>query len=173
MNLKTLFTVAAGVGTALVNSVSGEPIEVGVAAPTVTVPDQDGNSVDLGKAYESGLVLIYFYPKADTPGCTAQACSLRDSYEELQDRGVLIYGVSMDTPAEQKEFKEKYHLPFTLLADSDGKLVEAFGVPRRGRFASRQAFLIEDGKVIWRDTSASTAKQAADVLTVLDERKTD
>lgn len=172
MTLKTLFSLIAGAGLALVNSVSGEPLAIGADAPSVTVPDQDGNPVETGKAFAEGLVLVYFYPKADTPGCTAQACSLRDAYEQLQERGVAIYGVSMDNVADQKAFQEKYHLPFILLADSEGKLVEAIGVPRRGNFASRQAYLFENGKLIWLDTKASTAKQAQDVLAVLEARET-
>lgn len=171
MNLKTLCTVIAGAGGALTSCAQGNPLEIGAEAPAITCKNQNGEQVDLSKAYKEGMVLIYFYPKADTPGCTAQACSLRDAYEVLGQRGVTVFGVSMDSPEDQKAFADKYNLPFTLLADSEGKLVEAFGVPRRGRFASRQAFLIEDGKVTWRDTSASTREQAADVLAVLDKKE--
>lgn len=141
------------------------------AAPKVEAVDQDGRTVKLGDVYSKGITLVYFYPKADTPGCTKQACSLRDSYEELAKQGVQVIGVSMDKAESQKKFQEKYKLPFTLLADPDGKVTEAFGVGSLLGFASRQAYLIKDGNVIWRDKKASTAEQASDVLRVLKELK--
>lgn len=146
-----------------------DEIDVGATLPAVTVPDQDGKAVDLAAAGGKGFTLVYFYPKADTPGCTKQACSLRDAYATLGDRGVKIFGVSADTVAEQKAFQEKYRLPFTLLADHDKKVIEAFGVPYLGGYAKRQAFLFQDGKLVWRDLSAATEQQAAELLVALDE----
>jgi peroxiredoxin Q/BCP len=140
-------------------------------APRVEVKDQDGKTVKLEEIYKKGLTLVYFYPKAGTPGCTSQACSLRDAYEELTQRGVQVIGVSMDKVEAQKKFREKNRLPFTLLADPDGEVVKAFGVGSLLGFASRQAYLIKDGNVIWRDKKASTSEQAADVLRVLKEMK--
>ncbi len=137
-------------------------------APKSEGIDQDGHALKLEDFYKKGLTLVYFYPKADTPGCTKQACSLRDGYEKLTERGVQVVGVSRDKQASQKKFQDKYHLPFTLLADPEGKIVSDFGVGSFLGFASRQAFLIKDGMVIWRDKHASTAEQAADVLRVLD-----
>ena len=136
-------------------------------APKLEVVDQDGQTLKLAELYASHIVLVYFYPKADTPGCTAQACSLRDSYADLSDIGVKVLGVSLDDPATQKAFKKKHQLPFTLVSDQDGKLADAFRVPHAGGFASRQAFLIDKGTVIWHDATASTAKQAEDVLAQL------
>jgi peroxiredoxin Q/BCP len=145
------------------------PLEVGAAAPVLSAVDHSGSAVSLGDLYRKGLVLVYFYPKADTPGCTAQACSLRDAFAVLAERGVTVVGVSTDDVAAQKAFKEKHALPFTLLADPRHAVVDAFGVPTMmGSFASRQAFLIKEGNVVWRDLSASTSKQAADVLAALD-----
>ena len=86
-------------------------------APRVGAVDQDGRAVKLEDLYKKGLTLVYFYPKAGTPGCTKQACSLRDSYEELTKQGVQVIGVSMDKAESQKKFQEKNKLPFTLLAD--------------------------------------------------------
>lgn len=149
------------------NSSAAAPLEPGAALPDIVVQDENGDKVNLAKDAAQGFVLVYFYPKADTPGCTAQACSLRDAYEKLIEANARIYGVSMDTPEDQKAFKNKYNLPFTLLADENGKLVEAFGVPRRGQFASRQAYLFKDGKLVWRDLSASTRKQADDALAAI------
>ena len=148
-------------------SAFADPIDLGTDAPALTVTTHEGLPLKTGEAFGSGFALVYFYPKADTPGCTAQACSLRDAYETLQESGVSIFGVSRDTVAAQKAFQDKYKLPFTLIADESGELVEAFGVPARGKFASRQAFLFKDGKLIWRDLSASTKEQAADVLAEL------
>ena len=145
-----------------------EPLEVGAPAPEVTALNQDGESVSLGDLYQKGLVLVYFYPRADTPGCTKQACSLRDAFVELSDRGVTVVGVSSNKPDAQKKFREKYNLPFTLMADSDRKIIDAFGVPTTLGIASRQAFLIRDARIVWRDLKASTAEQAADVLAALD-----
>jgi peroxiredoxin Q/BCP len=103
-----------------------------------------------------------------TAGCTAQACSLRDSYTQLQEKGVKIFGVSVDTVDAQKEFADKDHLPFELLSDPDKKVITAFGVPLfKDTYASRQAYLFKDGKLVWFDTKASTDAQAADVLKVL------
>jgi peroxiredoxin Q/BCP len=141
------------------------------AAPQVEAVDQDGRPVKLADFYAKGLTLVYFYPKASTPGCTAQACSLRDAYEDLTRAGVQVIGVSTDGVAAQKKFAEKQKLPFTLLADPDGKVLKAFGVktiPFIG-FSTRQAFLIKDGKVVWRDEKAGTVEQAADVLRVIRE----
>src|SRR5690348_610740 len=98
------------------------------AAPALQAVDQHGNSVNLADFYSKGLTLVYFYPKASTPGCTAQACSLRDAYEKLTNAGVQVIGVSTDSVRSQKKFAEKQKLPFTLLADPDGKVVKAFGV---------------------------------------------
>lgn len=144
-------------------------LEVGAAAPGVVAVDQDGNTIRFADVYAKGYTLVYFYPKADTPGCTKQACSLRDAYAQLIDKGVSVLGVSTDSPEGQKKFQEKYHLPFTLIADTDKKVLEAFGVPHKLGFASRQAFLIKDGKIVWRDLSASTAQQAADVLEAIQQ----
>jgi thioredoxin-dependent peroxiredoxin len=149
------------------------PLEIGATIPDVSGVDQAGQAVALKQAAATGFVLVYFYPKADTPGCTAQACSLRDAYQELQEKGVRVLGVSADGVEAQRKFQEKYHLPFELIADKDGKVIEAFGVPRLPvvGLASRQAYLFKEGVLVWRDLSASTQQQAADVLKVLDGMK--
>jgi peroxiredoxin Q/BCP len=146
---------------------NGEPLAVGTDAPEVLSRDEQGREIRLGDLYRDGFTLVYFYPKADTPGCTAQACSLRDGFEELQARGVRVVGVSADTPASQLRFKDKYHLPFTLLADFDHVVANAFGVRLIVGLTHRQSFLIKDGKIVWRDLHASTREQARDVLKVM------
>lgn len=164
--LFSLATVGLAVaGSLLFSSGSGAAeLELGAALPDVSVPDQDGKAVRLSEAGAKGFTLVYFYPKADTPGCTKQACSLRDAYAQLGDQGVRVFGVSTDDVAAQKAFQTKYRLPFELLADADKKVTAAFGVPTTAGYAKRQAFLFKDGKLVWRDLAASTEKQAADVL---------
>lgn len=161
---KLLTAVTTGI---FATSAAAEPLADGAALPVVSQKNQADQVVKLAEAGATGYLLVYFYPKADTPGCTKQACSLRDSYAKLTDKGVRIFGVSMDPVKAQKAFKEKYQLPFDLLADEDGAVVAAFGVPKTLSFAKRQAFLFKDGKLVWRDLSASTDQQAADVLDFL------
>jgi peroxiredoxin Q/BCP len=124
-----------------------------------------GTTLDLGEALSGGTTLVFFYPKAMTPGCVKQACSLRDGWDVLQSRNVSIFGVSSDTAKTQAQFRDKYTLPFTLLADTDGKIADAFS---KGRW-SRQAYIFKDGILVWRDLTAATSKQATEVLAALDE----
>jgi thioredoxin-dependent peroxiredoxin len=153
---------------AVSNQQTNEKLKIGDPIPAVAADDQDGNLVNLAEAGGSGYALIYFYPKAGTPGCTAQACSLRDAYADLQAKGVKIFGVSLDTVDSQKKFQEKEHLPFVLLSDREKKVTSAFGVPLiMNSLATRQAYLFKDGKLVWMDAHASTDKQARDVLNVL------
>jgi peroxiredoxin Q/BCP len=148
---------------------AGKPIEVGDAAPDVVSRDEQGGEVRLADFYGAGFTLVYFYPKADTPGCTAQACSLRDDFAQLQERGVRVVGVSEDGPESQRRFKEKYRLPFVLLADREHAVAKAFGVPLMLGMTHRQSFLIKGGRVVWRDLGASTGEQARDVLNALEK----
>ena len=141
-----------------------EPLNEGASIPAVTQRNQDENPIPLAEFGANGYLLVYFYPKADTPGCTKQACSLRDAFAELSDRGVKVLGVSIDSPAAQQSFRKKFNLPFDLLADEDGTVIEALGVPKMMGHSKRQAFLFKDGTLVWRDLSASTAEQAADIL---------
>jgi peroxiredoxin Q/BCP len=147
--------------------VAAEPLEIGAALPAVVGTTDTGTSLDFAQLAKPGFLLVYFYPKADTPGCTAQGCSLRDSYSDLTAKGVQVVGVSTDDVAAQKAFRDKYHFPFPLVADPEKKIAAAFGVPTTMGYAARQAFLFKDGKLVWRDLKAATAKQAADVLEAL------
>ncbi|MGZ0656674.1 peroxiredoxin [Coraliomargarita sp. W4R72] len=141
-----------------------EPLEIGSSAPQLQASNDQGDRIDLGAALSSGTTLVFFYPKAMTSGCTKQACSLRDAWDELQARDVTIFGVSTDKAELQAEFRAKHTLPFTLIADSDGKVCEAFG---KGRY-SRQAYIFKDGVLVWRDLKAATSEQAVEVLAALD-----
>jgi len=167
MKALTKLIAAVSGGLLALGSASAEPLAEGAAVPAVTAKNQKDEAIDLAKAGASGYLLVYFYPRADTPGCTKQACSLRDSFAALTEKGVKVFGVSTDNVERQKAFQEKYKLPFDLLADTDAKVADAFGVTHLAGFASRQAYLFKDGKLVWKDTSASTDKQAADVLEFL------
>jgi peroxiredoxin Q/BCP len=144
-----------------------KPLEVGEAAPDAAAQDEEGKVVRLTEVCADGLTLVYFYPRADTPGCTAQACSIRDDFAELQARGVRVIGVSSDGPEAQRRFREKYRLPFTLLADTEHAVAKAFGVRLLLGMTHRQSFLIKGGRVVWRDLNAATREQARDILKAL------
>ena len=101
-------------------------LNVGDLAPEFSVNSQDGETVTLSK-FRGDKVILYFYPKADTPGCTAESCNLRDNYEDLLNKGFKIIGVSPDKQDKQKKFAEKYNLPFTLLADVEKEVIKAYG----------------------------------------------
>jgi peroxiredoxin Q/BCP len=143
---------------------AGKPLELGDPAPDISATDENGEVVHLADACRAGFTLIYFFPKADTPGCTAQACSLRDEFDELADLGVKVFGVSTDSAAALRRFKEKRRLPFHLLTDEKRHLSVAFGVPTILGMAHRQSFLLRDGRLVWRDRRASTRWQGRDVL---------
>lgn len=113
---------------------------VGEPAPDFELPDQDGNPVRLSEL-RGKSVILYFYPRDDTPGCTAQACSIRDNYEDFGDAVVL--GLSHDSVASHRRFKDKYGLPFTLLADTDHAVAEAYGVWVEKKSFGRKGFGIE------------------------------
>ena len=144
---------------------SANSLELGSPAPQLKVLTDQGTALDLGEALSVGTTLVFFYPKAMTPGCVKQACSLRDGWDKLQSRNVSIFGVSSDSAKTQAQFRDKYTLPFTLLADTEGKIADAFG---KGRW-SRQAYLFKDGVLVWRDLKAATSKQATEVLAALDD----
>jgi thioredoxin-dependent peroxiredoxin len=176
MKILPRFAVILAACLGLPFAVKADPLKVGDSAPAVTGITETGAKLNLGDFYkQQPYTLVYFYPRAGTSGCTKQGCSLRDAYEELTKRGVAVIGVSTDTTDAQEKFKDAQHFPFTLIADPDKTVIGAFGVPTHstviGTIASRQAFLIKDGKIIWADYHAATTQQAADVLKVLDTQK--
>lgn len=130
------------------------PLKAGDTAPKFSLPDQDGETVSLTD-FQGQKVLVYFYPKAMTPGCTVQACGLRDNMEELQKNGVEVLGISTDKPEKLSKFAEKELLNFTLLSDIDHQVAEEFGVWGEKSFMGktydgihRISFLIGlDGKI--------------------------
>jgi peroxiredoxin Q/BCP len=102
-------------------------VEVGKPAPTFTLPSDGGEDVSL-ESFRGQPVVLYFYPRDDTPGCTKQACGIRDHWGEFERRGAVVLGVSRDSATSHVKFKDKYGLPFTLLADEDHAVAEAYGV---------------------------------------------
>ena len=146
---------------------SAETLKVGDPAPVVSGTTESGATLNFADAYKTSLyTLVFFYPKAFTPGCTAQSCSLRDGYEQLAKLGVTVIGVSTDSVETQKKFKDEYNLPYTLVADTDKAVLKAFGQSAL-LFASRQAYLIKDGKIVYADTNGSTKQQSDDILKFL------
>jgi peroxiredoxin Q/BCP len=119
----------------------------GAAAPDVSAVDQDGRRHRL-RDDRGQLVVVYFYPKDDTPGCTREACAFRDVWDRLRQAGIVVLGVSTDDQASHARFAARHRLPFRLLADTDRRWVTAFGVPLRLGMAARVSFLIDrEGRV--------------------------
>ncbi len=149
-------------------------LQPGDKAPDFALPDQEGREVRLAN-FKGRKLLIYFYPRADTPGCTAQACNVRDHRPELAAAGVAVVGLSPDSPARQQKFAAKYGLTFPLLADEDQAAARAYGAwGEKTRFGKktegviRSAFLIDEaGKVIqawYRVKPEDTAARASQAL---------
>ncbi len=113
------------------------PIEVNIPAPDFSLADENGKVQRLSD-YAGKPVLLYFYPKDDTPGCTTEACNFRDDYSVYERAGVVILGVSPDSSKSHAKFKQKYHLPFTLLADEGHKVCELYGVWGRKKMMGRE-----------------------------------
>jgi thioredoxin-dependent peroxiredoxin len=166
--LKTLIgitIVIAAIVAFLLSTSYAEPLAQGADVPAVKSLDENGKEFDLGAALKDGLTLVYFYSKASTPGCTKQGCALRDNWASLEKAGIKVIGVSMDKPEAQKAFKEQQKFPFTLLADSEGAVVKAFGVSTiRIGVPTRQSFLVKAGKVVWHDAKVDPATHLDNVL---------
>jgi peroxiredoxin Q/BCP len=141
-------------------------LAVGSDAPTFTVKDTNGNTVSLSD-FKGKTVVLYFYPKDDTPGCTKQACSFRDAIDQYKSKDIVILGVSADDEVSHQAFVQKYNLNFPLLADTDKSLIKAYDVDGGG-YAKRVTYLIDgNGKIIKVDSSVNTSTHASDVLAAL------
>ncbi len=149
-------------------------LKVGDAAPPFTAKTQDGTTVSL-KDFRGRKVVLYFYPKDDTPGCTREACAFRDEYAQFKKAGAVVLGVSVDPEKAHAKFAAKHHLPFTLLADEQKEIVQAYGVWGKKSFMGRKymgtyrvTFLIgEDGKIakIWPEVKpAGHAKEVLQAI---------
>ena len=155
---------------AFLSTASAEPLKVGDVAPAVSGVTDSGATLDLGEVYRANAyTVVWFYPKALTGGCTKQGCSLRDASDALTKLGVAVVGVSVDPVEKQKEFKETNHFPFPLIADTDKKVVKAFG--QSGLvMAARECYVIKGGKIVYKDQGV-TDKQADNVLAFLASEK--
>jgi thioredoxin-dependent peroxiredoxin len=144
------------------------------AAPDFTLADENGEPVTLSD-YRGRRVILYFYPKDDTPGCTTQACDLRDRSAEIDARGAVVLGVSPDPVKKHRKFKDKYDLPFTLLADVDHEVAEQYGVWQQKSLLGRKywgnvrtTFVIgEDGRILKVLPNVKPAEHAGQVLELL------
>lgn len=138
-------------------------LAVGTIAPSFTTTDDEGKNVSLSD-FAGKVVVLYFYPKDDTPGCTKQAQSFRDNYSQYQDKDMVVLGVSRDDGTSHQKFKEKYGLPFQLLVDTDGAITKAYDVDGGG-YAKRVTYIIDaEGKISYVDANVNTATHAEDLL---------
>ena len=152
----------------------GTPLGVGDKAPNFKLPRDDGDSVSLAD-FKGRKLVLYFYPRADTPGCTVEACEFRDTSKKIVKKGALIVGVSPDTSKAQSKFKTKFDLPFILLADADKKVCEAYGVMKEKNMygkkvmgVARTTFLIdEEGKIAKIFTNVKPEGHADQVIASL------
>ena len=146
-------------------------IKEGKKAPNFKGTDQNGNTISL-KDFNGKKVILYFYPKDDTPGCTAQACNLRDNYSDLINQGFVVIGISTDSVKSHKKFEKKFDLPFPLIADEDKTIVEKYGVWGEKKFMGRDfmgtirtTFLIDEtGKIVKVIDKPDTKNQTQQVL---------
>ncbi|MBO1059043.1 MAG: peroxiredoxin [Dolichospermum sp. JUN01] len=141
-------------------------LAVGTDAPAFTTKYTNGNTVSLSD-FAGKTVVLYFYPKDDTPGCTKQACSFRDAQSEYTSKGIVVLGVSADDEAGHQAFTNKYNLNFPLLADTNKSIITAYDVDGGG-YAKRVTYIIDgNGKIIDVDASVNTSTHASDVLAKL------
>jgi thioredoxin-dependent peroxiredoxin len=151
-------------------------IHVNDKAPEFSLPDENGKEISL-KSLRGKVVVLYFYPRADTPGCTIEACEFRDTYKQMQKTGAALLGISPDTPQAQKKFQDKFKLPFSLLADADKKVAIAFDVLKEKNMYGkkvmgvvRTTFIIgPDGKIQHIFPKVKAEGHAAEVLAYLKE----
>lgn len=146
-------------------------LKVGDKVPGFVSKDQDGHTINLSD-YTGKKLIVFFYPKASTPGCTAEACNLRDNYKELQSQGFELLGVSADSEKRQTNFRNKYQFPFPLLADEDHTVINTFGVWGPKKFMGREydgihrkTFVIdEEGVVVKVIDKVKTKDHAAQLI---------
>ncbi|QFZ92108.2 peroxiredoxin [Synechococcus elongatus] len=138
-------------------------LAVGSPAPDFTALDDAGQSIQLSQ-FRGKTVVLYFYPKDDTPGCTKEACSFRDSYSAYQGKDIVVLGVSTDDSSSHEQFKTKFSLPFPLVADPDRSITQAYDVDGGG-YAKRITYVIDgDGQIIRVYDSVKTDTHATDIL---------
>ncbi|BAP16978.1 peroxiredoxin [cyanobacterium endosymbiont of Epithemia turgida] len=141
-------------------------LSLGTIAPDFTTIDDEGKTVSLSD-FKGKVIVMYFYPKDDTPGCTKEAQSFRDNYSQYQDKEIVILGISMDEQSSHRKFKEKYSLPFQLLVDSDGEITKSYDV-HDGVRSKRVTYIIgNEGRINHVDEKVKTDSHAQDILATL------
>lgn len=158
------FSVLAGCG---VWASGGTTPAVGSPAPAISLSAQDGATRTLA-SHRGHPVLVYFYPKDATPGCTREACAFRDAWDRLQATGTVVYGVSTDSVESHRRFRDEHQLPFDLLSDPDGAVAASYGVPVRAGFTARMSFLVDaQGNVARVFPDVDPAVHADEVLAAI------
>jgi peroxiredoxin Q/BCP len=167
--MKTLMAVLVGAMVTPLAAFAVDMPKVGDAAPDFSVAASDGKTAHLKDYIGKGNIILYFYPKDDTTGCTKEACGLRDTFDEFKGLNATILGVSFDSVASHKAFIAKYNLPFVLLADTDKSVSKLYGVANDDSMhASRVTFVINKaGKIAFVDPKVNPATHAAELRTVL------
>lgn len=165
--MKTLPLLLAALLATFAVAASAAPLKAGDKAPDFSAPLSDGSTFTLSKSLDKAPIVLYFYPKDFTPGCTKEACSLRDAFPKFQDYKATVVGVSYDSIQKHKEFAEHYRLPFPLASDSDKKVAKAFGVDGL-LFAKRATFIIgKDRSILWANPSVDPSKHSAELEAAL------
>lgn len=145
-------------------------MQVGDKVPDITLTDQNGESFNFGKLIGEKSFVVYFYPKDFTPGCTKEACNFRDRYEDFQELGAEVIGISADSEESHSKFARKYDLPYIFLSDQNKKASEAFGVKPNllGMLPGRETFIFnKQGKLIHKFNSMNAGRHMPEALTVL------
>jgi len=148
-------------------------IEAGQPAPDFDLPDAEGKRIRLADFRGKKAVVLYFYPKDDTPGCTKEACSFRDSYEDFQDAGAEVIGVSSDSATSHAKFAKRYKLPFTLLSDAKGEVRKKYGVPSTmGLMPGRVTYVIDKRGVVRHvfNSQLQATRHVSEALAALEKR---
>lgn len=149
-------------------------LEVGTKAPSFTLPDQDGNVHTL-EDYRGKKVVLYFYPKDNTPGCTKQACGFAELYPQFVEKGAVVLGISKDTVASHKKFQEKYGLPFTILSDTEKEVIQAYDVWKEKTMYGKKVFGVvrttylidEEGTIVKAFGKVKAAENPSQMLETL------
>jgi peroxiredoxin Q/BCP len=148
-------------------------LKLGDTAPDFSLMDDKGRLVTLKEFLGKKVVVLYFYPKDSSPGCTAEACSFRDNYKSYEDRGAVVIGVSLDSVESHSKFSQKYNLPFAILSDKRKEVARAYGaLGIGGLLAKRWTFIInKEGKIVHIFTKVDVRKHSEEVLKALEEVK--
>lgn len=174
----TIISIAVLVGLVfaftMTKQTSSKPLAVGDTVPDFTLLDQKGHEFKIGDYLAKKPLVIYFYPKDDTPGCAKEACSFRDSFEEFSDRNVQVIGISADDVESHRDFAKKYNLPFTLLADTKNEVRKLFGVKPNmmGLIPGRVTYVIDNsGKVVYIfDSQFKATSHISEALQAIDNQ---